>query len=504
MDYRQKYLKYKDKYIQLKKNMLGGSGGNLNNQEPLDTKNFELEQQNLILSKLNTFCESFNNTQCINTNGQITINGNKWEWNNIKKTFGSKPDIMNKYFKFRTEIVDSLIDNIFKFFNCTNVSCQKNASGSVGADANLFSDYDLTIVNQNLKTSQMIQVFNSVIFNVFNSTPAEAFDTNLYGYSSIIPNTSFFKNKLTWSPVPFDNTKYYLPVKQVNLQQDEWALKRLVTFVHKSGLTVNSREIISWLNLPENKINELSYTTRADYYIDKMQDFELSLVSNNDTSTTRLPLDLAQNDMANKLSYMNFYGDETYFTVGSFLHVVGTMFYFRSKSDNEKIQILTEQQLIHSMIENLAYFIHTMDAKNNNVIIGAKYLERFFSAYKLFLIKKNISVIDQIDQILNLLNIIKNFYRNRTDQEITDYEKKINPNLTVVNVENSKQNKVSQLDELFILMNPNDTNLSMLSKSNKYQFYIYELVCIIKSCLSKELTNIQIDNSNPNNIIFSL
>ena len=116
---------------------------------------------------------------------------------------------MRKYFDFRKTIIDNLIANIFNYFSCNTETCQKDVSGSVGVDANLFSDYDLTVVNQNLKTSKIIQMFNSIIFSVFNLTPAEAFDTNLYGYSCIISNTSVFKNTLTWKEIPFDTKKYY-------------------------------------------------------------------------------------------------------------------------------------------------------------------------------------------------------------------------------------------------------------------------------------------------------
>ena len=42
--------------------------------------------------------------------------------------------------------------------------------------------------------------------------------------------------------------------------------------------------------------------------------------------------------MINCLSYMNYYGDETYFTTGAFMHVVGTMFYYRNSNDDIKIK----------------------------------------------------------------------------------------------------------------------------------------------------------------------
>jgi hypothetical protein len=58
---------------------------------------------------------------------------------------------------------------------------------------------------------------------------------------------------------------------------------------------------------------------------------------------------------------MNYYGDATYFTQGTFAHVVGTMFYYGGKTNCEKTALLSKRQLLHSLIENLAYFIHAYE-----------------------------------------------------------------------------------------------------------------------------------------------
>jgi hypothetical protein len=36
-------------------------------------------------------------------------------------------------------------------------------------------------------------------------------------------------------------------------------------------------------------------------------------------------------EMIEALSHMNYFGDATYFTQGTFAHVVGTMFYYKDK-----------------------------------------------------------------------------------------------------------------------------------------------------------------------------
>ena len=121
---------------------------------------------------------------------------------------------MQEFFNFRLNLVDTLIDKIFEFYGCTSDSCTKSASGSVGADANLFSDYDLTITEHNFLATKIIQTFNSVIEETFGSTPFEVFDTNLYGYSGLIPVSTNFKNHKTWKLDLFKKHYYFLLLLQ--------------------------------------------------------------------------------------------------------------------------------------------------------------------------------------------------------------------------------------------------------------------------------------------------
>ena len=93
----------------------------------------------------------------------------------------------------RKTIVDDLIKFIFNNYPpCkidNNIVCNSSPSGSVGPEATLNSDYDLT-VNGNYKISEIIQMFNSIFEKEFNKTSSEIFDTNLYGYSFLIPKSA--------------------------------------------------------------------------------------------------------------------------------------------------------------------------------------------------------------------------------------------------------------------------------------------------------------------------
>lgn len=99
-------------------------------------------------------------------------------------------------YNIRENIVNGLINLIFTLYkecNIKNLNCEFNPSGSIGPEATLDSDYDLTI-NGHYKISQIIKIFNSIFEKEFQSTSSEIFDTNLYGYSFILPKNNVINN----------------------------------------------------------------------------------------------------------------------------------------------------------------------------------------------------------------------------------------------------------------------------------------------------------------------
>jgi hypothetical protein len=220
---------------------------------------FEEGEANNIIKNVNSFCEDIT----------CDLKIKNWKWDYIKK---NKSDKMKDYVDFRKKVIDDLIRNIFDHYKCENNKCEKTDSGSVGANANLYSDYDLTIVHKNLQTANIIKTFNSIIQKVFDVTPAEAFDTNLYGYSCII-NTQFLKYNKQWEQVPInDSNQSYLKQDEQDLDQDKWALKRLITL--QDNVIVTNDSINNWINRDNNDIRNLNYNQRSELYIEKMRDFE--------------------------------------------------------------------------------------------------------------------------------------------------------------------------------------------------------------------------------------
>jgi hypothetical protein len=336
----EKYLKYKNKYLQLKSDLFKYNLSGGNNDNKIIFKNKMKKEIEKTLKKFKT---KYNIDLKIKKNN-IKINNKTWTWDNIKKQFlKENSDIMRLFFDLRKNIVDDLINKIFKFYSCKG-TCTKIASGSVGVNANLGSDYDLTINDVGFKVSQVIQTFNSIIKNTFHQQPFIIFDTNLYAYSALLPlNVKI--NNTNWKQDYF-NKHLYLDLKMPNINQDKWALIRLKTFIHEEN--IKSIDFINIKNKLENDIVETDESHKPKLYLDKMKLFE-KLIHDKTSDAEHI---------AEGLSYMNFYGDETYFTLGAFKHVVGTMFYYGDKEVIDKVSFLNESEIVHSMIENLAYFIH--------------------------------------------------------------------------------------------------------------------------------------------------
>ncbi len=417
--YYQKYLKYKKKYLML---LHGGDPESDKKQlktdiEAIKTKNPNPTNYNEYETRLAQFVktqvQNFLNTHKADITG---INIQNWTWKEIvKKILESQPEKIDGLTKsvigLRQFIVDTLLDLIFFIKDdCLSKSksqeivCEKTASGSVGTNANLHSDYDLTITGS-FTISSIIQIFNSVIFKTFSKVSAEVFDTNIYGYSFLIPATLTLDNK-NWKydkisdPQNNDTCKpkpkchYTLYGTDKNRDQDMWAYKRLVTMMHNKNNSLLILGTKITIDMPTTDQKQLEY-------IKKMKKFETIMNDKKDFSEPNT------NMLINALSEMNFYGDDTYFTQGSFLHVVGTLFYYSTLKNDEKIKLLTIQHLIHSMIENLAYLIHdienSLDAttltplqKMNSVFKASKYLQRFINAY--VLIQNKINKKDLVDK----------------------------------------------------------------------------------------------------------
>ena len=281
-----------------------------------------MEYENYIIEILINIIKK-QNIKLININNKIIlINNEPWLWNNIKKL---NKDILIKFVDLRIKLIDILINNIFKYFNCSN-TCIKNVLEY--DDNSLYSNYDLTIINPSFKTSIIIQMFNSIIFLLFNNTPNLVFDTNLYTYSFLLNNNLLNNNLLNnnnnnniWKSL--DYKFYYLPLKYPNKDQDIWALLKLYTFdkelIHKNDIILNF--------MKNEKIENLLTSDNEYYYTKNVYEFEQFMKNNKYNNI---------NKVANILSHMNYHGENTYITNGAYLHVIGSMFYYKDNTINNQ------------------------------------------------------------------------------------------------------------------------------------------------------------------------
>jgi hypothetical protein len=401
----------------------------------------------------------------------------------------------------RYDIVNTLLKFIFNNFpDCKKdekLICEFKESGSSGNMATLDSDYDLTL-NGHFKISTIIRLFNSIFEKEFGFSSAYIFDTNLYGYSFILPE-NIIDGDIRWSKLL--QTKHYgiNTDEEKNINQDKWAILRLISFLNNDGLiTINNDKLLEYFS--KNNITDMDNKKKQEKYLEEMLKFE-ELMSSSEKTGNDNKLELIES-----LSNMNYYGDETYFTQGAFLHVVGLM--YLSEADN-KNSILKKSHLIHSMIENLAYFIHSI---KKGIIYAIKYFHRFINALILYIRKlqnKKLKGInnDIIQNINDFSLAIKENIRNRNIQHIRDHFACVESYMTTVNKDLNDLDDLKSicagikvcLDRL-ITDSTNNMSRDMLTQSTEKNFsdndYCMYMLNILKICTDDDKSIITSININ--------
>jgi len=210
--------------------------------------------------------------------------------------------------------------------------------------------------------------------------------------------TSYDKNLITYLKSNFEKFKN---INQKNMSQDIWSIIRLQIIMdnlyHPIPLQIKTNFYDEW-------IRQIS-RDREKIFLDKKRILEFlvkNIYKKNESKIRKQIIDC--------LSYINFFTNKTYFSIGSFMHVIGTMIYYTDEFLEDKIQFLTENQLVHSMIENLANFIHIFDRKTN-IVKSIVYFERFMNAYKLLKIKQETLISQDSDEIFQHIDEMKSILK---------------------------------------------------------------------------------------------
>ena len=293
-----------------------------------------------------------------------------FRWKNIQQIKDNMA-FRNELLVYRSTLIDYVLNSLISGAeDCSRALCSSRPSGSVGANQNINSDYDVTLSGTR-NVSALAASLASVFRKVYNCTPSEMFNANVFVHSFMVPIQS--QRDLQGSMlqqwrvlcVPKDNV--VAPEKQQQqyacllpnaehpafralcLQQDQFLLLRArdssaagpgPRIVAASGKTERALCIAagSGIEFPL----KLSSAEREQLYMHKIREFE-SGIENPDTP-------LLQQSAA--LTASNVYADDGYYTAGAFIHVVGTM-YYGDASDAWRRTVLSRPVLFQSALENL-------------------------------------------------------------------------------------------------------------------------------------------------------
>ena len=308
-------------------------------------------------------------TSSLNTNLRLS-------WENIKYIKKEKLKIL--FWLFRKLIVDSIIKYIILKKKIKNINIY-----SVGSTT-ITSDYDITLYsNDNTVLYYIITSFDTYISNIFNDNSNNLFDTNLYSKSYIVyslTNSDYLQISNECKSI---ETFYYLK----ELDDDYKHIPILWGILH-------------FLSNFRNIFNEYIYNTYIKFLSSNIQNLKRTLnniqnlmifLRNSNTDYKNILLNeenikilYNENNLPNILfindfvSYINFYGNETYYTRGAFLDVV-----VNTQMCNNNIIKLKEEDYISSILENGGYyFIHNNKLKYIKRIAKALDLLSKFENYK--------------------------------------------------------------------------------------------------------------------------
>lgn len=384
------------------------------------TKRFQDIDHTVILDRI---IEIFQTAGLLRYNDVISryylLNGNKkLSWKNIKqldikyvvpfisafpetyaevyKIFNDSPpsgwDVSNfvmyvKYlfWYFRKAMVDTTTRSILNDTQVTAVSV-----GSTNVD----SDYDITLYGDNHNIFKTINAFNTKLVDLFNADPDVVFDTNMYGVSFIKSGSDYQCGSNSFSLV---KSLKNLSNDSVVLQ-NVWAIIKVVAKLNEiqksdEGLhellfntlqNTNNTNFVMILQIAEMFVNR--YEPSHDLYDKMVRAIET--------------IDAESEEYLNFISFVNYNGLETYFTMGAFINVVvnGQMCKDPNALSKERVP-LSIHEYYDSIVENLADLMVHYNKE--------KYLSRAKLGLLSLAAKLSSDSLERINSVLKSLNQIE-------------------------------------------------------------------------------------------------
>ncbi len=277
-----------------------------------------------------------------------------------------KSEILSSY---RKKIVFGLLNIVMNQVECV----EKCRVVSVGSE-NIKSDLDITVTGK--KSVEIVDLFNEIFTSLFEGSSQQVFDTNLYATTFIFepeqPNYKMVVNK--------KKILYFIETKGLDdASQLSFALVKLIENANQEQMKI----IIK--NIPDKVLKDAFVlfselrNDKKDYIkqIKKMRELKNKFETAEGKDKLQAAIELKR-----QISVSNFHSEETYYTQGSFFHVVGKI------QSGFKFLPITKQEYICSVIENTGFLLENY---NKSSVIKEKYLKRIKDAFDSIKIQFKIS-----------------------------------------------------------------------------------------------------------------
>jgi hypothetical protein len=400
-----------------------------------------------------------------------------------------------------------------------NKYCKINAMGSTA----LTSNYNVN-VSSFLLSTDIVSKFNKYFFSFWNDTSGEIFDTNFYGNSFFVTidrsitynnNLNSLYNILTSG----DKNIFYLPPrkelfdnslvkKQIFSDQTSWLVLKIYLYHHEfeNYVTKNNRnnlntelDIKKKLGIILNKVKKIvlrkiANSSNEDKLLSKYRKLEEEkphlIAQNNNLYRKELDelyvsklvnIDKYQKEyMSSKsvnnvernellvnlfeaISTSNFFGNETYFCIGTIYHVLG---YIQKLGDFYMYEEFYVQSMIENFIDTFRYVEYVVKDSGKFILKASKYIFRVYDAiirYKKIKnsLNNNSEIIKQLKIKQNLFGNIRAFYQKDSTKSLSSkFTKNLlkfysNISLTNNNSLNndSLNNKLISIDDIIKVLN---------------------------------------------------
>jgi hypothetical protein len=358
-----------------------------------------------------------------------------------------------------------------------NEFCKINAMGSTA----LTSNYNVN-VSSFLLSTDIVSKFNKYFFSFWKDTSGEIFDTNFYGNSFFvtIDRSISYNNSLKslYSRLESGNKNiFYLPPhtdifnsspvkKQIFSDQTNWLVLKIYLYHHEfqEYVTENSRnnlntepDITKKLGIILNKVKKIvlkkiSNSSNENKLISKFEKLEEEKphLNNQGNNIHRKKLDelyvsklvkideyqkeyMSSKNISNvqrnellvnlfeAISTSNFFGNETYFCVGTIYHVLG---YIQGLGEFFMYEEFYIQSMIENFIDTFRYVEYVVKDKGKFILKASKYIFRVYDAiirYKKMKnsLNNNSEIVKQLKIKQKLFGNIRAFYQKDSTKHLS-------------------------------------------------------------------------------------